>query len=150
MNPLKQDSTGVSDHSATGDIQCVGFARHWLETNEGVTFSQVAIAVDIWESINTYKRLVDGALLKVINRINGSCYLPQLGDLIIYHREFYGTGHVAVVKNVNERAKTISVVEQNYKAQYQSTDQQRQIRFLYHNGGYWLQEQHILGWKHCK
>jgi CHAP domain len=150
MNPLKQGSTSVSDHSATGVIQCVGFARHWLEANKGVTFSQVATAFDIWESINSYKRLVDGALLKVVNRINGSCYLPQLGDLIIYHREFYGTGHVAVVKNVNERAKTISVVEQNYKEQYQSPVQQRKIRFLTNNRGYWLQEQHILGWKHRK
>ena len=115
-----------------------------------MTFSQVATAFDIWESIISYKRLVDGALLKVVNRINGSHYLPQLGDLIIYHREFYGTGHVAVVTNVNESTKTISVVEQNYKEQYQSPDQQRTIKFLTNNRGYWLQEQHILGWKHRK
>jgi len=135
---------------ASGIIQCVGFARHWLEVNKGVTFHQVAIAFDIWKSINSYKRLIDGAVLKVANRINGSRYLPQPGDLVIYHREFYGTGHVAVVMDVNENTKTISVVEQNYKGRHQSPYQQRQIKLLSNNRGYWLQEQHILGWKQLK
>lgn len=144
MRLLKQDSISVNDHSS---IQCVGFARHWLEMNQGVTFPQVAIAFDIWESINSYKRLIDGVMLKVVNRINGSRYMPQLGDLIIYHREFYGTGHVAVVKEVNETAKTIHVVEQNYMERHQSLDQQRQITYSTGGRGCWLQERYILGWK---
>jgi hypothetical protein len=138
------------NQAATDNRQCVGFARHWLEVNKGVTFPQVAIACDIWESINSYTRLIDDAQLTVVNRKNGGRHLPQAGDLIIYHRAFYGTGHVAVVKTVNETVQTISVVEQNYRERQQSPHQQRHIPFSINSKIYWLQEPHILGWKHIK
>jgi glutathionylspermidine amidase/synthetase len=131
-----------------GEIQCVGFARNWLEVNRGVTFSQVVIAFDIWKSINSYKRLIDGVFMNVHTRLNGSRFLPCIGDLIIYHRDFFGTGHVAVVKKVDKTQKTVSVIEKNYMDYYQELDQQRQIPFTTDGKNYWLQEQHILGWKH--
>lgn len=150
MRVPKRDpgNADANDLSTTGVIQCVGFARYWLEINQGVTFPQVDNAFDIWESINSYRRVIDGVMLKVINRINGCRYLPQLGDLIIYHQGFYGTGHVAVVQEVDETAKTIHVVEQNYMGRNRLPDQQRLISFSTSGRGYCLQEQHILGWKH--
>ncbi len=138
------------EHNVTETKQCVGFARNWLEANKGVTFSQVNYAFEIWESIYSYKRLIDGVVLKVDNRINGSRYFPEMGDLIIYQKNFFGTGHVAVVKSINKSTNLIDVVEQNYKEQYQSPKQQRKIKFLMKGERCCLQEPHILGWKHCK
>jgi len=128
--------------------QCVGFARNYLEINLGLSFSQVDLASDIWNQINSYRCLSDGCQLEVINRRNGDCYLPEPGELIIYNKKHQGTGHVAVVTHVNAADNNIYVAEQNYMSNYQAPEHRRLISFIQRGNKYDLQESGILGWKH--
>jgi len=135
-----------NNSTITATTQCVGFARNWLESHLGMTFSQVKLAADIWQSINHYQRLSDSSSHLVNNRKNGGRHPPQQGDLIIYHKNLLGTGHVAVVTDIKDN-KTILVTEQNYLNRYQSPSHRRAIAFSQRGNSYWLQDRFIIGWK---
>ena len=126
--------------------QCVEFARRWLIRNRGLTFGDVDIAADIW-NIDTYTRLADGGELRVSNQVNGATLLPQKGDLLIYAKEYLGTGHAAVVVEVDKASGVLKVGEQNYENKKWPANYARTIPFIERNGHYWLLDAYLLGWK---
>jgi hypothetical protein len=127
--------------------QCVEFARRWLIRNRGLTFGDVDTAADIW-AIDSFTRLVDGSKVPVANQLNGSNSLPQKGDLLIYAKEYLGTGHAAVVLDVDSAKGLIRVGEENYENRKWPANYARSIEFIARNGRYWLLDAYLLGWKH--
>lgn len=128
--------------------QCVEFARRWLIRNRGWTFGDVNTAADIWK-LDTYTRLADGTELFVTNHLNGSKQKPRRGDLLIYAKEFLGTGHVAVVVEVNAAQGYLRVGEQNFENRKWPASYARTIPLLKKDGRYWLLDAYLLGWKHA-
>jgi hypothetical protein len=126
--------------------QCVEFARRWLMHNRGLTFGDVDTAADIW-AIDSFTRLSDGSKVPVTNQLNGSNALPHTGDLLIYAKEYLGTGHAAVVLEVDRNKRLIRVGEENYQNKKWPANYARSIEFIARNGRYWLLDAYLLGWK---
>lgn len=127
--------------------QCVEFARRWLVQNRGLTYGDVDVAADIWRSIPHFTRLANGAQVPVDNHPNGSANVPQQGDLLVYAREYLGTGHVAVVVTAEPSKGYITVAEQNFDNRKWLGNHARKIELLEKNGRYWLLDAYLLGWK---
>ena len=128
--------------------QCVEYARRWLLANKGVVYGDVDYAVDIWDKIDHYVDVKRDVKIPVENYVNGSGALPQAGDLLIYARVMFGgTGHVAVVTGVNEQDGYVTVAEQNFSNKPWDGDHSRKIPLLAREGGHWLLDAYLLGWK---
>ncbi len=126
--------------------QCVEYARRWLLQELGVVYGDVDIAADIWDLENVINPLTDEAHL-FNSIVNGAKAKPQRGDLLIYGREYLGTGHVAVVVAINEQQSTVQVVEQNYLNLKWSNNFARTIPYVNHSERYWLLDAYLIGWK---
>jgi glutathionylspermidine amidase/synthetase len=92
--------------------QCVELARRYWLVNFGTIFDSIPMAFDIFtldfaREVKTDKRIP----LKQIP--NGDEERPEVGSLLIWQArgEFKGTGHVAVVVNVQD--DFVDIVEQN-------------------------------------
>jgi hypothetical protein len=127
--------------------QCVEFARRWLLTHKGVVYGDVNIATDIWNQIDFVTRVADGKQFQLKSHLNGSTKPPQIGDLLIYAKAFFNTGHVAVVTGVDLKADVIWVAEQNFSNQKWVENYARKIDLIEKGGKYWLLEAYLLGWK---
>ena len=127
--------------------QCVEYARRWLLINRGAVFGDVDIAADIWTEIDSLTRVADQAVVPLVARLNGSEQPPQVGDLLIYAKAFYGTGHVAVVLSVDPTRKLIKVGEQNYANQPWTGTHARQIEYIENGGRVWVLDPYLIGWK---
>ena len=127
--------------------QCVEYARRWLLVNKGVVYGDVDVAADIWSKIDHVTRVADNKSIPLQAYLNGSNTAPQIGDLIIYAKEYLGTGHVAVITEVDTNAGTVKVAEQNFLNQRWPADYARVIRLVQNQGGYWLLDGYVLGWK---
>lgn len=127
--------------------QCVEFARRWLLVNEGVVYGDVDIAADIWNLDYVYtpdeqKRFTFQEI------VNGSSHKkPQRGDLLIYSSAFYGTGHVAVVLQVDIDKQQVLVGEQNYHNQVWQHEYARAIPYIVRDNSVWLLDPYLIGWK---
>ncbi len=126
--------------------QCVEFARRWLMRNRGLTFGDVDTAADIW-AIDAFTRLSDDSKVPVANQLNGSNALPQKGDLLIYAKEYLGTGHAAVVLEIDRKKRLIRVGEENYENKKWPANYARSIEFISRKGHYWVLDAYLLGWK---
>jgi len=126
--------------------QCVEFTRRWLIRNRGLTFGDVDVAADMW-ALNSLTRLRDQASVPLKTYENGSPQQPRRGDLLIYGREFLGTGHAAIVLSVDYRKGIVRVAEQNFRNQKWPGHYARSIQFISKNGRYWLLDAYLLGWK---
>lgn len=127
--------------------QCVEFARRWLLINHNVIFSSVNTAADMWKETNEYVEVGFEEKRAVESIKNGSERLPKRGDLLIYGKELFGTGHVAVVLFVDKTKEFISVAEQNFSNLPWVSDFSRRIKFEKINNKFWLKEQYLIGWK---
>ena len=147
INPESHQTEG----SYTGlKWQCVEYARRWLLLNRNAVYGDVDIAADIWNQIN---HLVDIDTKKkhpLVSHVNGSIQPPKIGDLLIYAKAFLGTGHVAVVTNVDDALGLIQVAEQNFTNDAWSGDHARKIEIVKRGDAYWVLEPYILGWKHLQ
>lgn len=130
--------------------QCVEYARRWLLINHNMVYGDVDIAADIWNKIDFYTRVTDQAKIKTVNYANGAADPPQAGDLLIYAKELLGTGHVAVVTNVDTSTQTLKVAEQNFNNQPWPGAYARSIAFEQRNHGVWVKDDHLLGWKRAE
>jgi glutathionylspermidine amidase/synthetase len=130
--------------------QCVEFARRWLLVNRGVVFGDVGYAIDIWNSIEHYTRVADGVALPVSSHLNGSDVAPQVGDLLVYAKVLFGTGHVAVVTDVDVHTGTVEVGEQNYRNSPWGGDHARRVELVVRDGRHWLLDPYLIGWKRQK
>ena len=146
FNPEKHNGT------YTGiQWQCVEYARRWLLINHGVVYGDVDYAVDIWDKIDSYRRVSDGRQLATRNIVNGSALPPQAGDLLVYARAMFGgTGHVAVVISVDRKRRTIRLAEQNYSNKKWPADYSREVPYVIRQGNYWVLDGYLLGWKRMK
>lgn len=126
--------------------QCVEFARRWLIQNRGMTFGDVDVAADIW-ALNALTRLSDQSPVPLKTYENGATQRPRRGDLLIYAREYLGTGHAAIVLSVDWRRGLVRVAEQNYKNIKWRGHYARTIQFIGKDGRYWLLDAYLLGWK---
>lgn len=126
--------------------QCVEYARRWLLVNSGVVYGDVDIAADIW---NLGHVTVPNQETRFEFRgfVNGSTEIPRRGDLLIYSKAFYGTGHVAVVLQVDADQMHLLVGEQNFDNKKWPHKYAREITFVNHNNGVWLLDAYIIGWK---
>ena len=136
------------NHIFTGiKWQCVEYARRWLLVNYSLVFDSVNTAADIWEQINEYKEPGFGDKVAVNTYRNGSKKIPERGDLLIYGRELFLTGHVAVVVSTDKMNNLVYVAEQNYKNKKWPSNYSRAISYNKKDDRYWLQDKFIIGWK---
>lgn len=126
--------------------QCVEYARRWLLDQQGVVFGDVDIAADIWEKSHVNNPHSNQSL-KFDSIVNGAATLPQRGDLLIYGKEYLGTGHVAVVVSINEKRNTIQVAEQNYTNSKWQQNYAREIAYTNYDMRIWLLDSYLIGWK---
>ena len=126
--------------------QCVEYARRWLLNEQGVVFGDVDIAADIWE-IADVNNPHSKQSLKFDSIVNGAATLPQRGDLLIYGKEYLGTGHVAVVVLIDEKRNTIQVAEQNYANIKWQHNYAREIAYTSVDNRVWLLDSYLVGWK---
>ena len=143
VNPAPNFITGVY----TGiKWQCVEYARRWLLVNQGVVYGDVDIAADIWDL--DYVHTPDKKNKFVFKGfVNGGVDTPQRGDLLIYSNEFFGTGHVAVVLQVDVKRTRVLVGEQNFDNNKWSNSYARAIPYVTHNNSVWLLDAFLIGWK---
>jgi glutathionylspermidine amidase/synthetase len=128
--------------------QCVEFARRWLLDNQGVVYGDVDTAADIWNKIQSVTRVADNRQFPLQPYLNGSPEPPQVGDLLIYAKEYLNTGHVAVVTEVDLKVGVIRVAEQNFLNQkWPANTYARQIDTVRRDGKYWVLDAYLLGWK---
>ena len=128
-------------------VQCVGFARDWLCRESGMIFAEIDIAADIWDRITHYTRKSDGIRMPVDSYENGAVTPPAKGDLLVYCQQFLGTGHVAIVTEVDVDNNHVGVCEQNYRNCFQRPDDIRSIPLITHNHRFWLLDSYLVGWK---
>ncbi len=127
--------------------QCVEFARRWLLENRGVVYGDVDTAADLWGKVDTVTRVADARQFRLRAYVNGSAEPPRPGDLLVYASEYLGTGHVAVVTEVDRDAGTVAVAEQNFRNEPWPADYARRIALVQRDGAYWLLDAYLLGWK---
>jgi len=140
-NTWKNTYTGIK-------WQCVEYARRWLLVNKGAVYDDVDTAADIWNEIDHLTDVESNRSLPLESRLNGSEHAPQVGDLLIYASAFHGTGHVAVVTDVDIANGFIEVGEQNYNNEPWPADFARKIHLFKTNNNYWLIDESLIGWKH--
>ena len=126
--------------------QCVEYARRWLLHENRVVFGDVNIAADIW-ALPHVKNPFSRELFKFMSIVNGAVDSPRRGDLLIYSKEYLGTGHVAVVTAVNEMQQTVQVSEQNYANTLWEDSFAREIKFTKKKNKIWLLDPYLIGWK---
>ncbi|MGH1537994.1 MAG: CHAP domain-containing protein [Gammaproteobacteria bacterium] len=126
--------------------QCVEYARRWLLREKGVVYGDVDIAADIWNLQKVIQPLHDQAY-EFHSIVNGAVELPQRGDLLIYGKEYLGTGHVAVVVGVDEKKHSIQLAEQNYANTTWQQHYAREIPYIKDNEQVWLLDSYLIGWK---
>ncbi len=127
--------------------QCVEFARRWLLRNRGVVYGDVDYAIDIWNKIDHYTRVADGKAIPVKAYENGASSPPQIGDLLIYAKALFGTGHVAVVIATGPAEGTLEVAEQNYRNQAWPNGYARKLDCIQKSGRFWVLDPYLIGWK---
>lgn len=130
--------------------QCVEYARRWLLVNRNAVYGDVDIAADIWDKIDHLTEIATNKKLPLESHLNGSKQPPQVGDLLVYAKEFHNTGHVAVVVDVDIRGGVIEVGEQNYDNAPWPGEFSRKIELIKNGDSYWLLDAYLLGWKHAK
>lgn len=130
--------------------QCVEYARRWLLVHKGAVYGDVDIAADIWDKIDELTHVATKTKLPLESHLNGSKQPPRVGDLLIYARAFNGTGHVAVVTDVDYEKGIVEVGEQNYQNAPWHEDYARTIELIRKGDNYWLLDGYLLGWKHIK
>ena len=126
--------------------QCVEYARRWLLHEFGVVFGDVDIAADIWALLEV-SNPTSRKNLNFVSIVNGATTMLQRGDLLIYGKEYLGTGHVAVVVAINEEQKTLRVAEQNYSNTPWQGKFAREISYTKINDRIWVLDSYIIGWK---
>ena len=126
--------------------QCVEYARRWLLHEFDVVYGDVDIAADIWGLENVTNPVSHESYI-FTSIVNGATSLPERGDLLIYGKEYLGTGHVAVVIDIDKQRSTVKVVEQNYLNSNWKGNFSREISYIKKHEHYWLLDAYLIGWK---
>jgi hypothetical protein len=130
--------------------QCVEFARRWLYETRGQSFPSVDYAHQMWTEINHLVRVRSGKKIPLYSHANGSKSLPRVGDLLIYDEAFKGTGHVAVILEIDWLRKVVKVGEQNYLNELWPASYARELPLVRGENGIWILDTNLIGWKSVK
>jgi glutathionylspermidine amidase/synthetase len=144
---VSRDPNQVNDTYTGMEWQCVEYARRWLFRTEGLVFESVDVAADIWDGITYLVDTSSNDKRDLRNLPNGSAESPRRGDLLIWSSEFLGTGHIAVVARVDHEQGFVEVVEQNFLNQKWPGKYARRIPMQQRQGGVWLDDELLVGWK---
>ncbi len=127
--------------------QCVEYARRWLLVNKGVVYGDVDVAADIWqlETVFTSDKKSQKPFINILN--GDKQYGLQRGDLLIYSRAFYGTGHVAVVLKIDELKQRLYLGEQNFDNGIWEEGYARDIPYIKRGDEIWVLDPYLIGWK---
>ncbi|MFK7794364.1 MAG: CHAP domain-containing protein [Gammaproteobacteria bacterium] len=127
--------------------QCVEYARRWLLVNTGVVYGDVDVAADIWqlENVTSADKKSQKPFISILN--GDQQHGLQRGDLLIYSRAFYGTGHVAVVLKVDEKKQRLYLGEQNFDNGLWQQGYARDVPYVKHEDGIWVLDPYLIGWK---
>ncbi len=127
--------------------QCVEYARRWLLINKNVVYDDVDVAADIWELeyVVSPDKKIQTPFISILN--GNKEHGLQLGDLLIYSRAFYGTGHVAVVLNIDKKKQRIYLGEQNFDNGRWDKNYAREIPYVEYAEGIWVLDPYLIGWK---
>ncbi|MBX9703733.1 MAG: CHAP domain-containing protein [Silvanigrellaceae bacterium] len=113
--PHQEEALGQKNEKIYTGIkwQCVEYARRWLVKNKHVIFGSVDFAFEIFNlthvtSVNN--KDVKFCLKRFVN--NQTSEYPQRGDLLIYGKEHFGTGHIAIIVGLGKNF--VTVAEENY------------------------------------
>ena len=126
--------------------QCVEFTRRWLINQHGLSFGDVDVAADMW-ALQSLTKLSDQSSVALKTFENGAKQPPKRGDLLIYGREYQGTGHAAIVLQIDRKHGIVRVAEQNYKNQKWLENYARTIQLIQKDGRNWMLDAYLLGWK---
>ena len=126
--------------------QCVELTRRWLISQHGLTFGDVDVAADMW-ALKSLTKLSDQSSVALKTLENGAKQPPKRGDLLIYGREYLGTGHTSIVLQVDRKRGIVRVAEQNLKNQKWPGNYARTLQFIQKDRRYWLLDAYLLGWK---
>ena len=130
--------------------QSIEYARRWMLYNKKIIIPSVKSAFAIWNL--DYLKDIDGhPTISIEKHLNKQSHQsPQVGDLIVYNQDLCKNGHVAVVVNV--KSDSIMLAEQNYfNLPWEGIDYARRLDLRHTNyGGYWIVDNHIIGWIHPK
>jgi hypothetical protein len=116
-----------------------------LHENE-VVFGDVEIAASIWD-VTEVENPTTKQKYKFDSIVNGAHAMPARGDLLIYSKEYLGTGHVAVITAVNSEAQTIHVAEQNFFNTKWQANYAREIPYTIFKDRIWILDSYLVGWK---
>lgn len=144
---VSRDPNKLGDVYTGMEWQCVEFARRWLYRTQGLVFESVDFAYNIWDSVSYLVDVKTKNRKNLRNFPNGSAELPRRGDLLIWSSDFLGTGHVAGVTRINPQEGYVEVAEQNFLNQVWPGSYARRIQLQRREGGVWLKDDHLLGWK---
>lgn len=128
--------------------QCVEFARRWLYENKGLTFPSIRNAADIWPDVDALLPVGGGRPVTLTAHPNGDSTAPAKDDLLLYAETFLGTGHVAIITEVDLEQGWVRVAEQNFDNRPWIGSYARQIPLRTEHGMYWLEGEDVIGWKH--
>ncbi len=137
----------VSDTFTGIKWQCVEYARRWLLVNKNVVYGDVDIAADIWEleEVISPDKKNHKPFVSILN--GDSQYGVQRGDLLIYSRAFFGTGHVAVVLKVDEENQRLYLGEQNFDNNKWRDGFARDVPYIKRDQQTWVLDPYLIGWK---
>jgi glutathionylspermidine amidase/synthetase len=127
--------------------QCVEFARRWLIEEKGLTFESIDNAADLWNKVVQLTNIKTKESKPLKQVLNGAKEPPVPGNLLIYGRDYYDTGHVAVVLRVNRKQQVIYVGEENYSNAAWPGKFSREIPYVTHGKEFWVLDHYLLGWK---
>ena len=130
--------------------QCVEYTRRWLFRTYGLVYSDVNFAYELWEKINAFIDSASNEAVKTININNGSITALKVGDLLVYSKEYLGTGHVAVILSIDLEENKIYIGEQNYLNQHWPGDYARELTLKKEIEGFLIVDELLLGIKRIK
>ncbi|MFH1523092.1 MAG: CHAP domain-containing protein [Patescibacteria group bacterium] len=126
------------------DYQCVALIKRFYSEAMGVNLNNsIGVARNYYEKFNDYSYLRNRGLIRIANNYSGQI---SVGDIVVFGGGSYGTtGHVAVVKEVDERNEKLYILEQNYSP----TEPVRPLTLLTQSNNHKIDDKHkVLGWLH--
>jgi hypothetical protein len=124
--------------------QCVEYVRRWWMINNNITFGSIDSAHEIIY-LTEGKNILTNKNFPLARSINGTAKKPpKIGDLVVYYPDrsnpLWRHGHVAVVVDVDLKAGTVALAEENYdnKKWQQANEYARKISLFNINGHYTL------------
>jgi hypothetical protein len=121
--------------------ECVEYARRYLLMRYGITFHSVNNAYELFDM--KYFITLENNVIPIQIYPNGSNVSPKKDSLLIWGKEWQGTGHVAVVIDIHSHF--ISIAEQNIDKPWISPNISRILPFYSHHS-YFIDSPYLLGW----